>query len=107
MKRMFILITIVFSLMIHILQAPKSFNPIIQSEHVVWVHQYNTNSFSRFPPYAKETIPVSVWNQSIRSSGLHVRFITNASNITVNYRLSSKSDANKWFSPVGANGLDM
>jgi hypothetical protein len=106
MKRMFILIPLVFS-MVNILQAQKSFNPMIQSEHVVWGHGYNTNSFSRFPPYAKETIPVAVWNQSIRSSGLHVRFITNASNITVNYRLSSKSDGNKWFSPVGANGLDM
>ncbi len=107
MKRIFILITLTSLLMVNILQAQKTFNPMEQAKHVVWGHGYDVNSFSRFPLDAKKTIPAAVWNQSLRSSGLHVRFKTNATSITVNYSLSSISEGNKWFSPVGANGLDM
>lgn len=107
MKRTFIFITLVFLLMVNSLNAQKAFNPMEQPKHVIWGHGYDINSFSRFPLDVKKTIPLSVWNQSIRSSGLYVRFITNATSITVNYSLSSKSVGNRWFGPVGANGLDM
>ena len=106
-KRIINLIGLIILLKINIIQAQKIFDPMQQTKQVVWGQGYDVNSFSRFPSYAKKTIPVSVWNQSMRSSGLHVRFVTNATSITVNYSVSSKSDGNKWFSPVGANGLDM
>lgn len=107
MNRIILLTVLLILLKVDFIQAQKTFNPLEQEEHVVWGHGYNVNSFSRLPAYAKESIPANVWNQSLRSSGLHVRFITNATNITVNYSLNSQSEGNKWFSPVGANGLDM
>ncbi len=106
MKRILIVI-LSFLLITNIIYAQKTFDPMVQTKHVIWGHGYDVNSFSRFLLDTKNTIPSPVWNQSIRSSGLHVRFITNASSITVNYTLSSESKGNKWFGPVGANGLDM
>ena len=107
MKRIIIFIALISFLKFNITKAQNIFNPMEQTKHVVWGQGYDSNSFSRFPSYAQKTIPVAVWNQSLRSSGLHVRFVTNATNITVNYNLAFKSEGNKWFSPVGANGLDM
>lgn len=107
MKRIIILVALIILQKINILQAQTVFNPMEQTKHVIWGQGYDTNSFSRFPSYAKETIPAEVWIQSLRSSGLHVRFVTNAKSIKVNYSLNSISEGNRWFSPVGANGLDM
>lgn len=107
MNKTIIFVALIISLKINIIQAQNIFNPMDQTKHVVWGQGYDTNSFLRFPSESKKTIPATVWNQSIRSSGLHVRFVTNATSITVNYSVSSKSEGNKWFSPVGANGLDM
>ena len=107
MKKTIGLIALIILLKINIIQAQKIFDPMQQTNKVVWGQGYDVNSFSRFPSYAKKTIPVAVWNQSMRSSGLHVRFVTNATSITVNYSVAFESEGNKWFSPVGANGLDM
>lgn len=107
MKKNLILIISVIALMISGIQAQKTFNPMGQAKHVIWGQGYNANSFSRFPADAQQTIPSDVWNQTLRSSGLHVRFVTNATSITVNYALSSQYSSNNWFSTVGANGLDL
>ena len=107
MKKTFSLAVLIISLSINIVQAQKTYNPMGQAKHVIWGHGYNLNSFSRFPADAQQTIPSDVWNQTLRSSGLHVRFVTNATSITVNYSLSSQYSSNNWFSTVGANGLDL
>ena len=107
LKTIVVLIALIILLKLNFIQAQNIFNPMEQTKHVVWGQGYDVNSFSRFPSDAKKTIPAAVWNQSLRSSGLHVRFITNATSITVNYSLASISEGNKWFSTVGANGLDM
>ncbi|MDO9634277.1 MAG: SGNH/GDSL hydrolase family protein [Paludibacter sp.] len=91
----------------HLVDAQKIYNPMGQARHVIWGHGYGLNSFSRFPADAQQTIPTDVWNQTLRSSGLHVRFVTNTSNITVNYTLTSQYSSNNWFSTVGANGVDL
>lgn len=105
MKRTLILISILISIQYALAQ--KTFNPMGQARHVVWGQGFGQNSFLRFPADAQQTIPSDVWNQTQRSSGLHVRFVTNSANITVNYTLSSQYSSNNWFSSVGANGLDL
>ncbi len=105
MKRVIILICVLISMQYAFAQ--KTFNPMGQARHVVWGQGFGQNSFLRFPADAQQTIPSDVWNQTQRSSGLHVRFITNSANITVNYTLSSQYSSNNWFSSVGANGLDL
>lgn len=107
MRKIFTLTGLVFLISANILLAQKTFNPMGQSQQVIWGHGYNQNSFSRFPADAEQTIPSAVWNQTLSSSGLHIRFITNATSITVNYRVKSQYSGNNWFSAVGANGLDM
>lgn len=105
MKRIILLICVL--ILMKNADAQKTFNPMAQARHVVWGQGFGQNSFSRFPADAQQTIPSDVWNQTQRSSGLHVRFITNSANITVNYTLSSQYSSNNWFSSVGANGLDL
>ena len=104
MRKIFTLTGLVFLISANILLAQKTFNPMGQSQQVIWGHGYNQNSFSRFPADAEQTIPSAVWNQTLSSSGLHIRFITNATSITVNYRVKSQYSGNNWFSAVGANG---
>lgn len=89
------------------INAQTTHNPMGQAKHVVWGQGFGVNSFSRFPADAQQTIPSDVWNQTLRSSGLQIRFITNATSITVNYTLESLYSSNNWFSTVGANGVDM
>ena len=105
MKHIMILICVLISIQYALSQ--KTFNPMGQARHVIWGHGYGLNSFSRFPADAQQSIPSDVWNQTLRSSGLHVRFVTNSTNITVNYTLSSQYSGNNWFSAVGANGVDL
>lgn len=107
MTKLFYFILLIVTLISNSIYAQISFNPMIQSKQVIWGQGFGVNSFSRFPAVAQQTIPSDVWAQTLRSSGLQVRFITNATSITVNYTLESQYNSNNWFSTVGANGLDM
>lgn len=105
MKKTLIL-NLVF-LLTQLINSQTTYNPIDQNKWVVWGGGYGQNSFNRFPADAQNKIPGDAWAKSVRSSGLHVRFISNASSITVNYSLSDQYTSNYWFSQVGANGVDM
>jgi hypothetical protein len=94
-------------LLVQLVNSQNTFNPITQSKQVVWGNGFGQNSFNRFPADAQSRIPSDAWNQAVRSSGLHVRFISNATSITINYNLSAQYTSNNWFSSVGANGVDM
>ncbi|MEA4975003.1 MAG: SGNH/GDSL hydrolase family protein [Paludibacter sp.] len=102
-----ILLTNLIIILSQLIYSQTTFNPIQQSKQVVWGNGYGQNSFNRFPADAQNKIPGDAWNQAVRSSGLHVRFKSNATSITVNYNLSSQYTSNNWFSAVGANGVDM
>jgi hypothetical protein len=89
------------------MQAQTTYNPIIENTHVFWGQGFESNSFSRLPADAQQTIPADVWNQSLRPSGMQIRFRSNATDITVKYSLIALSTGNKWYSEMGANGVDL
>lgn len=92
--------------MCHILPA-QTYYPLQQTQPVIWGNGFGINSLTRFPASAQALIPSDVWTNSQRSSGLQVRFRSNATSVTVNYTLSAKYSNNSWFSDMGANGLDL
>lgn len=104
MKKLFYILIALFALNI---QAQTTHNPLEQSEHVIWGQAFAENSLNRFPTSVQSDIPSDVWARSLQSSGLHIRFKTNAISITVNYSVSNKYSNNSWFSDMGANGLDL
>lgn len=107
MNRQFKLIVVIGLFICISTGAQITYNPMSQTKHVVWGQGYGVNSFSRFPAEAQLTIPSDVWTQTLRSSGLQVRFITNATSITINYKVEALYNGNNWFSPVGASGVDL
>lgn len=106
MRKVIILITFLSQLFFHV-AGQDIYKPLEQSEQVIWGQGFGENSFVRFPASAQASIPADVWSNSQRSSGLQVRFTTNASSITVNYSIAGKYSNNSWYSDMGANGLDL
>ncbi len=90
-----------------VVQAQTTYYPLQQSQPVIWGQGYKENVLTRFPLAAQASIPSDVWTNSQRSSGLQVRFVTNATSITVNYTVAAKYSNNSWYSDMGANGLDL
>lgn len=107
MKKTLILAFLISALTFSPVDAQVTYNPMTQTPYAIWGHGYDLKSFARFPPDAQAKIPSDVWSQSTRSSGLHVRFKTNATSITVKYGGSASPNGNNWFSIMGANGVDM
>jgi len=107
MKRILKLIPVIGILFCITSRAQTTYNPMVQSKQVVWGQGFGVNGFSRFPSDAQLTIPSDVWTQTLCSSGLQVKFVTNATSITVNYKLVSLYNGNNWFSSVGSSGVDM
>ena len=63
--------------------------------------------FDRFPIAAKETVTKNVWNLSRHSSGMMVRFKTNATSIRVHYKLLSGNLAMSHMPATGVSGIDL
>lgn len=105
MKLIPVLIMVIVA--VNVASAQKSYYPLNEKELVVWGQGFGVNSFSRLPADVEKKVPAAVWNQSVRSGGIQIRFITNSDSITIRYSLSAPYTANDWFSPTGANGLDL
>ena len=69
--------------------------------------QYRLNYFDRFPAKAKEMVTHSVWEYSRHSSGMVVRFKTNASEIHARWKLTSDRLGMAHMPPSGVSGLDL
>ena len=101
MKKTLIL-NLVF-LLTQLINSQTTYNPIDQNKWVVWGGGYGQNSFNRFPADAQNKIPGDAWTKSVRSSGLHVRFISNGSN---RYIVIGETNTN-WGADVGISVRDM
>ena len=68
----------------------------------------NTKAFfDRLPAKAEATVPKSVWNLSRQSSGMVVRFATDATRINVRWSLTSASLAMPHMAATGVSGVDL
>ncbi|EEF62669.1 SGNH/GDSL hydrolase family protein [Pedosphaera parvula] len=63
--------------------------------------------YDRLPAKAEGKVPGPVWNLSRNSSGMHLRFITDATNITVRWAVTSPSLAMPHMSATGVSGVDL
>jgi uncharacterized repeat protein (TIGR02543 family) len=81
-------------------------NPLTEPQPVVWGQGYSENRLVRFPADAQSSLPADAWASAAHTSGLQLRFRSNASSITISYAGSSYT-ANPWYSAVGANGFDL
>jgi len=65
------------------------------------------SDYDRLPYVAKVLVPEDVWNQSIRSAGVYIEFITDSSSIYVNYSLNS-TYIDFWSMPASSvSGIDI
>lgn len=65
------------------------------------------DNYSRLPAKAEKTVPASVWNLSKHTSGLYVRFKTNATSLKAKWTLTGKNLAMPHFAATGVSGLDL
>ena len=107
MYRKICIISLIATFMSGNAMAQTTHTPSSETKQVVWGLGFGVNSFTRLPADAQQTIPADVWRNSRCSSGLQIRFRTNAASVVVDYGIEAKSTSNNWFSDVGANGLDM
>lgn len=63
--------------------------------------------FDRFPSSAQKTVTKAVWNLSRHSSGMLVRFHTDATAIHVHYKLLSKNLQMPHMPATGVSGVDL
>lgn len=86
----------------------QNYSPLNQERYVIWGQGYKENSLKRMPIEYQSTLSSDVWKKVTCSSGLQVRFHTNATNIIVRYALNGLAyKSNDWYSNVGANGFDL
>src|SRR5690554_2536801 len=60
--------------------------------------------FGRLPSRAEETVPPSVWGLSKHTSGIYVRFKTNAGSMKVKWNLTGKNLSMPHFAATGVSG---
>jgi hypothetical protein len=63
--------------------------------------------FGRLPAKAEEMVPSSVWGLSKHTSGMYVKFKTNASTLKVKWNLTSKNLSMPHFAATGVSGVDL
>ncbi len=106
MKKTFIF-ALLFCLWIKPTAAQTNYTPFSETNPVVWGHGFGKNSSTRLPAELQSLVPSAVWTNGQASAGLQIRFRTNATSITINYRGLSAYTSNLWFSQFGANGVDL
>jgi hypothetical protein len=72
-----------------------------------WINEERLRWFDRFPAAAQKTIPPAVWNLSRDSTGMMVRFKTDASSIHVHYKLSKDRLGMPHMPATGVSGIDL
>jgi hypothetical protein len=72
-----------------------------------WPEQPRLRWYDRLPAAAEKTVTSNVWNLSRHSAGMMVRFQTDASAISVRYKLLHEKLANPNMSAMGASGVDL
>jgi hypothetical protein len=70
-----------------------------ESERVRW--------FDRLPAAAEKTVTKEVWDRSRPSTGMMVRFLTDATSIHVHYRLMKADLGMAHMPPTGVSGVDL
>jgi len=63
--------------------------------------------FDRLPARAEATVRPAVWNLSRHSAGMHVRFITDATNIQARWVVTASNLAMPHMAATGVSGLDL
>jgi hypothetical protein len=63
--------------------------------------------YDRLPARAEATVRGAVWNLSRHSAGMHVRFITDATNIHARWAVTSSNLAMPHMAATGVSGLDL
>lgn len=66
-----------------------------------------TNYFGRLPAKAEATVPPPVWRLSKHTSGMYVRFKTDASSLKVRWNLTGKNLSMTHFAATGVSGVDL
>jgi hypothetical protein len=72
-----------------------------------WTEQTRLRWYDRLPAAAEKTVTANVWNLSRHSAGMMVRFQTDASAISVRYKLLNEKLASPNMSAMGASGVDL
>lgn len=70
-----------------------------------WTSEMNDSLF-RLPPRAAPLVRKPVWNLAKNSAGLFIRFVSNATQITVRYKVSGKISMNH-MPATGVSGVDL
>ena len=63
--------------------------------------------YDRLPAKAEKTVRSAVWNLSRHSAGMHVRFVTDATNLFARWAVTSTNLAMSHMSATGVSGLDL
>lgn len=64
-------------------------------------------AYDRLPARAETTVRAAVWGLSRHSAGIHVRFITDATNIHARWAVTSSNLAMPHMAATGVSGLDL
>lgn len=72
-----------------------------------WVGEPRLSYFDRLPTAAQKTVTPAVWRLSRDSTGMMVRFTTDASAISVHYKLTDANLAMPHMPATGVSGVDL
>jgi hypothetical protein len=72
-----------------------------------WGEEERRSFYDRLPAKAEGVVPQPVWNLSRHSTGMHVRFVTDATAIHVRWTLTSDRLAMPHMPATGVSGVDL
>ncbi|MEX0291389.1 MAG: SGNH/GDSL hydrolase N-terminal domain-containing protein, partial [Flavobacteriaceae bacterium] len=111
MGRLVFLLFFLFGLVLHGQEAKEItwWNPVKDGESYVegqgWTDEIAA-PYDRLPKKAEALVRTEVWNLSKHSAGLSIRFISNASELTVRYGVTA-SHALNHMPATGVSGVDL
>ena len=90
MKHILLVVFLCFSFSVYAEYKIRWYNPQESSGYYIQNQGWNEDggNYHRLPDRAKGKVRDAVWNLSCHSSGLTVRFISDAERITVRYQVS-------------------
>lgn len=74
--------------------------------HGRYWNELNKDNYNRLPPQAKEIVRPALWNLSLESAGLSIKFKTNSTTIKVRYTVGGKLSMQHMPS-TGVSGVDL
>jgi lysophospholipase L1-like esterase len=72
-----------------------------------WPAEVLASRYDRLPAKAEKVVPDPVWNLSRHSAGISFRFVTDATRISIQYQVGSKTLGMTNMPPTGASGVDL